>query len=80
MSPCVCSCVCVHVCVCGCACAHAIQSCLTLCDPMECSLQGSSGILQAKVLECIHSLLHGMFPTQGLNLGLFPVQVTKEAL
>ena len=29
------------------------QSCLTLCDPMDCSLQGSSvhGIFQARVLE-----------------------------
>ena len=29
------------------------QSCLTLCDPMDCSLPGSSihGILQARVLE-----------------------------
>ena len=31
------------------------QSCLTLCDPMDCSLPGSSvhGIFQARVLECI---------------------------
>ena len=31
------------------------QSCLTLCDPMECSLPGSSihGILQARVLEWV---------------------------
>ena len=30
-----------------------LQSCLTLCDPMDCSLPGSSvyGILQAKILE-----------------------------
>ena len=29
------------------------QSCLTLCDPMHCSLPGSSvhGILQARILE-----------------------------
>ena len=29
------------------------QSCLTLCDPVDCSLPGSSvhGILQAKILE-----------------------------
>ena len=36
-------------------CVHAKspQSCLTLCDPMDCSLPGSSvhGILQARVLE-----------------------------
>ena len=31
------------------------QSCLTLCDHMDCSLQGSSiyGILQAKILEWV---------------------------
>ena len=31
------------------------QSCLALCDPMDCSLPGSSvhGILQARTLECV---------------------------
>ena len=31
------------------------QSCLTLCDPMDCSLPGYSvhGIFQARVLECV---------------------------
>ena len=31
------------------------QSCLILCDPMDCSLPGSSvrGILQARILECV---------------------------
>ena len=37
---------------------HALlvaQSCLTLCDPMDCSLPGSSilGIFQARMLECV---------------------------
>ena len=33
--------------------SHVAQSCLTLCDPMDCRLPGSSvhGIFQAKVLE-----------------------------
>ena len=33
--------------------AKSLQSCLTLCDPMDCRLPGSSiyGILQARVLE-----------------------------
>ena len=33
--------------------AKSLQSCPTLCDPMDCSLPGSSvhGILQAKILE-----------------------------
>ena len=31
------------------------QSCLTLCNPMDCSLPGSSvhGILQARILKCV---------------------------
>ena len=35
--------------------SEAAQSCLTLCNPMYCSLTGSSvhGIFQARVLECI---------------------------
>ena len=40
--------------VCLCVRARLVaQSCLTLCDPMDCSLPGSSvyGILQARILE-----------------------------
>ena len=37
----------------GLASAKSLQSCLTLCDPMDCSLPGFSvhGILQARTLE-----------------------------
>ena len=47
------------------------QSCLTLCNPLDRSLQGSSvhGILQAKRLGS-HFFLQGLFPTQGSNPGL----------
>ena len=48
---CVCVCVCVYgVCVCVCA-----QSCLTLCDPKDCSWPDSSvhGIFQARILEWV---------------------------
>ena len=49
------------------------QSCLTLCDAMECSLLGSSihGIFPGKDtgMSC-HFLLQGIFPTQELNPGL----------
>ena len=43
----------VCVCVCVCMCVLVIQSCLTLCDPMDCSPPGSSvhGILQTRILE-----------------------------
>ena len=52
-----------------CVCARVrTQSCLTLCDPMDCSLLGSSvhGIFQAIILECVAiSYLQGISPTQG---------------
>ena len=36
-------------------CAKSLQLCLTLCDPMVCSLPGSSvhGIFQARILEWV---------------------------
>ena len=44
----ICWCVIVHA-----AAAQSLQSCPTLCDPMDCSLPGSSihGIFQARILE-----------------------------
>ena len=44
------------------------QSCPALCDPMDCSLPGSSvhGILQARILEWV-AIPQGIFPTQGSN-------------
>ena len=50
-----------------------IQSCLTLCDPMDCSLPGSTvhGDSPGKNtgVGC-HALLQGIFPTQGSNPGI----------
>ena len=49
------------------------QSCPTLCDPMDCSLPGSSlhGILQARVLEWVAiAFSRGSSLTQGSNPGL----------
>ena len=45
------------------------QLCPTLCDPMDCSLPGSSihGIFQARVLEWVATLSSGGLLTQGLN-------------
>ena len=53
-------------------CMHAksLQSCLTLCGRMDCSLRDSfvHGILQARILEWVAMpYLQGIFPTQGLN-------------
>ena len=41
---------------------------MSLCDPMDCSLPGSSvyGIPQTRILEWV-ALLQGIFLTQGLN-------------
>ena len=38
-----------------CVCAQSFQSCLTLCNPMDCNPAGSSvhGILQARILEWV---------------------------
>ena len=45
-----------------------IQSCLTLCDPMDCRPPGSTvhGTLQARILEWVasHSLLQVIFLTR----------------
>ena len=49
------------------------QSCPTLCDPMDCSPPGFSTHEDSPGKNTgvgCHSLLQGIFPTQGLNLGL----------
>ena len=49
------------------------QLCPILCNPMDCSPLGSSvlEIFQARIPEWVdHSLLQGIFPTQGLGPGL----------
>ena len=49
------------------------QLCLTLCDPIDCSLPGSSvhgdSLGKYTGVGC-HALLQGIFPTQGSNPGL----------
>ena len=53
-----------------CVCAELLQSCLTLCDPMDCSTPSSSvhGDSPGKNtgVGC-HVLLQGIFPTQESN-------------
>ena len=49
------------------------QSCLALCDPLDCRPPGSSlhEIFQARILEWVAILLfQGIFPTQGSNQSL----------
>ena len=52
--------------------SEVAQSCPTLCNPIDCSLPGSSvhGIFQARVLEYSSFLLQSIFPTQGWKPGL----------
>ena len=70
--------------------SEVAQSCPTLCDPMDCSLPGSSCPWDfpgnSPGVDC-HFLLQGIFPTQGSNLGLphckqtlFTVWATRELL
>ena len=50
-----------------------IHSCLTLCDPMNCSPPGSSvhgDSPERNIGVSCHALLPQIIPTQGLNLGL----------
>ena len=61
--------------------SEVAQSCLTLCNPMDCSLPGSSvhGIFQARILEWVpgcYFLLQGIFLSQGLNPGLLHCRQT----
>ena len=54
-------------------CVCALQLCLTLCSPMDCSPPGSPahGIFQARIHGVgFHALLQGIFQTQGSNLSL----------
>ena len=50
--------------------ALVTQSCLTLCDPMDCSPSGSyvHGILQARILECVAMPPPGNLPNPGIQL------------
>ena len=61
-------------------CMHA-QSCLTFCDPRDCSSPGSSvhGISQA-ILEWVTISSSRGFPDQGLNLRLLHWQVDSSLL
>ena len=51
--------------------AQSLRSCLTLCDPMDCSLPGSSvhGIFQARILEWVATSFPGDLPNPGIEPG-----------
>ena len=70
------------VCVCVCVCVVA-QSCLTLCDPMDCSPPGSSlhRIFQARILEWVaNSYSRGSCQTQVSNTRLFATEPPGKPL
>ena len=51
------------------ACVLVTQWCLTLCDPMDCGLLGSSSwILQARILEWVAMSSCGDLPDPGIQL------------
>ena len=52
------------------------QSCLTLCDPVDCSPPGSSvhRILQARVLEWVAIPFSRDLPNPGIKLGFHTLQ------
>ena len=48
-------------------CVQSLESCPTLCDPVDCNHPGSSvhGISQARILEWVaNSFSRGIFPTK----------------
>ena len=55
------------------------QSYLTLCDPMDCSLLGSSvyGILQARILEWVASPFSRGLPDPGVEVGSLALQANS---
>ena len=66
-----------------CLACSVTQSCLTLCDPTDCSPPGSSvhGILQARILEWIAiSSSRGIFSTRGSNLSLLHLLHCRQIL
>ena len=74
--------------LCVCLCVLVAQSCLTLCNPMSCTLPGSSvhGIFQARILEwVVMPFSRGSSPPRGQTWvsciagRLFTVWATREA-
>ena len=59
---------------------YRLQSCPTLCDPMDCSPQGSSvhGILQARILEWV--AMPSSREEDLPNLGIEPTSLMSPVL
>ena len=61
-------------------CCSGTKSCLTLCDPMDCSPPGSSVHWISRSLEGLYFLLQGILPDQGWNPSLLQWQVDSLPL
>ena len=48
-------------------CAKSLQSCPTLCNPMDCTLPGSSGVLQIRILDRLPCPPPGDLPNPGIK-------------
>ena len=59
-----------------CVCAQSLQSCLTLCNSMDCGPPGSSvhGILQARILEWVAISFSRDLPDPGFKPGSLALQ------
>ena len=59
--------------------SEVAQSCLTLSDPMDCSLPGSSvhGIFQARVLKWVAIALSAETPEQGVSMVPFKLNLPE---
>ena len=57
------------ICAAAATAAKSLQSCPTLCDPMDCSLPGPSvhGICQARVLEWVAIAFSDSYVTKSIN-------------
>ena len=69
--------------MCVCVCVIVTQSCLTLCDPMDCSQPGSSvhGILQARILEWVAMPFSDVnFNSSSLVAKLCPTLATPQTV
>ena len=64
-----CDCFLPCVCVCVCVCVLVARSCLTLCNPMDCSPPGSFvyRVFQARILEGVAMLSSGDLPNPGIE-------------
>ena len=60
---------CLAQCLAHCTLVLVTWSCATLCNPVNCSMPGSSvrGILQARVLECVAIPFSGDLPNPGIK-------------